>query len=360
MQQITAIALSGGIDSLVAAALLKEQGHQLIAIHFITGYEVSCTPTPGSGGDLMQALTIQAEHRLGPLARKLQIPMHFINAQRDFQRHVVDYFISEYRNGKTPNPCLVCNPKIKFDLLLKSAKALGATGIATGHYARVLPDAHGGFRLLRGVDGLKDQSYFLARLTQDQLKHIVLPLGNMTKAHTRRLADAIGLQPVSDRESQDICFIPGSSYGEFLSGRPGFEMKPGPIETVTGEVIGSHRGIHLFTIGQRKGINCPAAAPYYVVRIDPVRNCVVVGRKEELLTLECHIAKMNWIGSIPPKPLRVMTKVRYRHAAVAATLFPVDPTSARVVFDRPQQAVTPGQGAVFFEGEEVLGGGWIT
>ncbi len=357
MPEVVAIALSGGVDSLVSAALLKDQGYLPIGVHFLTGYE-ALTPSESEKDSKMQRV-LQAERRLAPIARQLHIPLHIFDLQSDFQRHVVDYFISEYRNGKTPNPCLVCNPKIKFDLLLQGAQSLGATSIATGHYARILSDAGASRRLLCGVDGLKDQSYFLARLTPQQLKHAVLPLGGMTKSQVRRIAAAKGLHPAVERESQDVCFIASSGYGAFLSGQPGFEPRPGPIETVAGEVIGCHNGIHLFTIGQRKGINCPAPAPYYVVRIVPERNCIVVGFKKDLFSADCRVAQINWIVSPPREAIHVMVKVRYRHAAVPATLIPTDAMCARIMFDSPLSAVTPGQGAVFYAGEEVLGGGWI-
>jgi tRNA-uridine 2-sulfurtransferase len=360
MPETIAIALSGGIDSLVTAALLKEQGHRPIALHFLTGYETSARRAAQTGdGTAAENLVRQAEQKLEPLARQLQIPLHIVDLRAGFQHHVVDYFVAAYRSGKTPNPCLVCNPRIKFELLLEKARGLGATRIASGHYARIRPTAQGGWRLLRGVDASKDQSYFLARLSQHQLAQILLPLGDLTKAETRRIAAAKGLQPVVERESQDVCFIADSDYSAFLAAQPGFAAESGSIETVAGEVIGRHAGIHRYTIGQRRGINCPAATPYYVLRIDPGRNRIVVGQKDDLLAPECTVADIHWIAAPPRKPLRLTTKLRYRHAAVPATLIPADGPRARLIFDTPQTAVTPGQGAVFFSGEEVLGGGWI-
>jgi tRNA-uridine 2-sulfurtransferase len=360
MSKTIAIALSGGIDSLVTAALLKEQGHRPIALHFITGYGAPTDHTlETSESKAAEHLIRLAEQKLAPLARQLRIPLHIIDLRAGFQQHVVDYFVAAYRSGKTPNPCMVCNPRIKFELLLESARNLGAARIATGHYARIRPNLQGGRHLLRGVDALKDQSYFLARLTQDQLAHIVLPLGEFTKTETRRLAAARGLKPAADRESQDVCFIADSDYSAFLSAQPGFVPAPGSIETVAGKVIGRHAGIHRFTIGQRRGLNCPAATPYYVVRIDPDRNCIVVGQKEDLVAPECTVGDINWIVAPPFEASHVMIKLRYRHVAVPAMLIPTDRSSARVLFDAPQTAVTPGQGAVFFNDDEVLGGGWI-
>jgi tRNA-specific 2-thiouridylase len=359
MRETTAIAMSGGVDSLVAAALLKERGHSLRALHFITGYEAG-PPLDGadSQGSWLQ-LHDQAHHRMQPLADALDIPLYIIDLRREFKNLVVDYFVSTYQNGRTPNPCLVCNSAIKFDALLKRAQDLGATRIATGHYARNIVRDDGRRHLLRAADPDKDQSYFLARLTQAQLALAVFPLAELTKSQTRQIAADRGLQPASAAESQDICFIKNARYGDFLSRQPGFKWHQGPIEDVQGRTIGSHKGLHYFTIGQRKGIDCPAARPYYVVKLDAPRNCLVVGQKEDVFTDQCQVSQINWIIQPPKAPLEVFVRVRYRHKAVAATLTPLEQTSALVRFDKPEPAVTPGQGAVFYLGDEVLGGGWI-
>ena len=360
MQPFLAVALSGGIDSLVSAALLKEQGHRLIGLHFLTGYEAGF-PVPESasvpGGS--DAIAAFARKSMDLLAAQIDIPIYVIDLRSHFQRQVVRYFVDTYAGGRTPNPCLVCNPTIKYGLLLSEATRLGASGIATGHYARIERSTDGRIHLLRGRDAKKEQSYFLSRLTQHQLAAATLPLGHLTKAQTRHIAQQMGLVPVSRQESQDICFIRSKGYADFLMQQPGFAFSPGPIENSEGETIGRHNGLHRFTIGQRRGINCPAARPYYVIRIDMARNCLIVGDKEQLLSRQCHVRDINWIGPPPTGSMAVETKVRYRHEAVKAIVTPIGESDARVVFETPEPAVTPGQGAVFYQGDEVLGGGWI-
>jgi tRNA-specific 2-thiouridylase len=352
MKSLLAVALSGGVDSLVSAALLKEAGHQLVGLHFLTGYEGG---TPARGDSTPHAVRDDMAH----LSRQLGIPVHIIDLRSEFQDRVVDYFVQTYASGKTPNPCLVCNPLIKFDILYSRAKELGALRLATGHYARIEKAPDGRMKLLRGRDRKKEQSYFLSRLTQEQLASAVLPLGNLTKAETRRIARERGLVPITYRESQDVCFIKDLNYADFLSHQPGFSFSPGPIENTNGQTIGRHNGLHRFTIGQRRGINCPAAYPYYVVRIDPERNGLIVGTRDELCRRGCLVDRINWIAAPPVAPLEILIRVRYRHQAVPATLTPLGDTRAEITFYAPESAVTPGQGAVFYHGEEVLGGGWI-
>lgn len=353
--------MSGGIDSLMTAALLKDQGHQLIGLHFITGFESYLQTRSTRHSRDIDFLNIenQSRRRLTPMIEQLDIPLHIIDLRNEFQSHVVAYFTHTYQMGKTPNPCLQCNPTIKFGLLLEKAEQLGATHIATGHYARLESEPGGRVRLLRGVDQHKDQSYFLARLSQHQLRSALMPLGNLTKDQTREMAQEMGLQPADTQESQDICFIKNSTYGEFLKLQPGFAAQPGPITDIRGSELGRHNGLHLFTIGQRRGINCPAAEPYYVVRIDPENNRLVVGQKKDLPTHSFEAEGINWIAPAPQASFQVKVRVRYRHQPVPATLNPVDKDTAQVVFDTPHPAVTPGQGAVFYRADEVLGGGWI-
>ena len=360
MRNCTAIALSGGIDSLVSAALLQDQGHQVIGLHFLSGYEAGI-PSAGASLDKQTFAAIEDHSRrtLHPMADQLKIPLHIIDLRIEFRNRVVNYFVETYAKGQTPNPCLVCNPSIKFDVLLKAARALGASKIASGHYARIEMAGDGKSRLLRGIDNKKDQSYFLSRLSQEQLASIILPLGNLTKAHTRRIARRRGLIPVTAQESQDICFIKYGTYGDFLTRQTGFIPKPGPIEDVEGRLLGNHKGLHQFTIGQRRGINIPAVEPYYVVRMDPRRNCLIVGNKKNLFSDQCRVSHINWISGPPDEPTQVMTRVRYRHKAVAATITPIQTDCVEVRFETPEPAITPGQGAVFYRGEEVLGGGWI-
>jgi tRNA-specific 2-thiouridylase len=361
MQHLVAIALSGGIDSLVSAALLKEQGHRIIGLHFLTGFEPGIQhATLGSSANTdFAGLENHALQQLSPMVDQLDIPIHIIDLRSEFKRLVIDYFIATYQQGKTPNPCLVCNPLIKFDILFRKAQAYGADRMATGHYARIVANRDDRIHLLRGIDPLKEQSYFLARLSQQQLRQTILPLGDFTKPQTRRMAAQRGLRPAAMQESQDICFIKNGSYADFLKKQPGFAFWPGTIENLKGHPVGRHNGLHQFTIGQRRGINCPAAEPYYVIAIDAERNALIVGSKMDLLTRHCRVNQINWINTPPSTAMDVLVRVRYRHAAVPARLVPQEGTAADITFSVPQSAVTPGQGAVFYQADEVLGGGWI-
>jgi tRNA-specific 2-thiouridylase len=365
MKQTTAIALSGGIDSLAAAYLLKQQGHHVIGIHFITGFETKASRHHNNrsikDSDSAGFLANQESHslKIADIANQLGIPVKIIDLSTDFKLKIVDYFTRTYLAGQTPNPCLVCNPSIKFGTLLSYARKLGASHLATGHYAGISADSNGRFHLLRGIDKKKDQSYFLAFMTQKQLARACFPLGKMTKSDVRRLAKEKGLRPEIKKESQDICFIKDNKYGDFLLQQQDFKAKPGDIVDIGGNILGRHNGLHLFTIGQRRGINCPASEPYYVVRIDIKQNRLIVGLKKDLLSSSCRVSKINWIIEKPSSPLDVDTRVRYRHGAVRSRLIPDGETSATIIFETPQSAVTPGQGAVFYKDDEVIGGGWI-
>jgi len=359
MKPRIAVALSGGIDSLTSAWLLKDQGYRVIGVHFVTGYEGYPEPSFDQNRPLTDSLVEVADSKLAPIANRLDIPLKILDCTERFKTEVVDYFISAYQAGRTPSPCLICNPAIKFGDLFDFARQLGAERLATGHYARIRRETDGRVRLYRGIDSGKDQSYFLAQLSPRQLESSLFPLGEMTKSEVIALAHQKNLIPITDGESQDICFIKGGGYGEFLVRQSGFKPYPGPIVNTDGEEIGQHPGLHLFTIGQRRGINCPAREPYYVVRIEPDQNRLVVGRREDLFSPACRIVEINWITPVPTTPIRVSVKIRYRHKAFPATVVPLANRMAQVRFDRLQAAVTPGQGAVFYQGDEVLGGGWI-
>lgn len=361
MRRTIAVALSGGIDSLVTAAMLQERGNDLIGIHFINGYEAEFDNAGGQSNAQTDITNVmeRARRRLIRMTDQLRIPIHIVDLRSEFQRQVVDYFTHTYQSGKTPNPCLACNPAIKYGILLERARLFGATHLATGHYARIRNAANGRKQLFRGKDPQKEQSYFLARLTQEQLASAVMPLGDYKKEQTRQIAREKGLQPAASQESQDICFIPRGEYGDFLKRQPGFSFHPGPIEDTEGNLIGQHSGLHQYTIGQRRGINCPASEPYYVVRLDIERNCLIVGFHHHLHSESCRVSHINWIAQPLCKPHDITIRIRYRHQAVEARLNPMDNTCADVVFKVPQLAVSPGQGAVFYQGDEVLGGGWI-
>ena len=349
MKHRIAVALSGGVDSLVTACLLKEAGHSVFGIHFITGYETDVLAgqdaphsSSTSRNDIIKGL---ADTRMDAIGNQLGLPVHVVDLCAEFKGRVVDYFSRTYREGKTPNPCLVCNPGIKFGPLLKNAMGLGADYLATGHYAGIHKDPEGGLHLLKGVDRLKDQSYFLSFMTPGQLSRAIFPLGDITKSRVKKMASDRGLAPLSHSESQDICFIRGQSYTEFL----GFSPQPGPIEAMDGSIIGEHKGLHLFTIGQRRGINCPGPEPYYVVRIDTLNNRLVVGVKQDLYKDRCRVEGINWIQPAPEIPTQVHVRLRYRHTAVAATLFPSG-RQAAIEFETPQAAVTPGTRRRFLYG----------
>lgn len=356
MTPTAAIAISGGIDSLVAAHLLRQAGHPILGLHFVTGFEAWISPAEASS---TTALLAMARERLAPIEAQLQTPIRVVDLRAAFRDQVVTYFTSAYAAGLTPNPCLVCNPAIKFGHLLEHAKVLGADLLATGHYARIVQEGDSRPHLLRGMDATKDQSYFLARLTPAQLARIRFPLGDMTKADTRRMAAEAGLQALVDKESQDICFIHEGAYSEFLASQPGFSSSPGPVVDTAGKRLGSHRGLHRHTVGQRRGLGIPGPVPYYVIRLEPQANRLVIGTREELYRKVCRVEGINWISTPPTEPLTVEVRIRYRHKAVPARLIPAQDQSAEVRFSEPQTAITPGQGAAFYAGERVLGGGWI-
>ncbi len=369
MTQLTAIAISGGVDSLTAAYLLKKQGHKLIGIHFITGYETrpayhtnienSANSETNSYATTASSTKDYICQNVSKLAEQLGICIEIIDCSTEFKKNVVDNFIQTYKAGKTPNPCMVCNRSIKFGYVLDVARKMGATHIATGHYARVIKDRKNRYHLLKGIDPQKDQSYFLALLKQKQLAGACFPLGNLTKSEVLKISKEKKLQPIANRESQDICFIKDNNYGYFLEQQQGFKPKPGLIKDLNGNLLGKHKGLHLYTIGQRKGINCPASEPYYVVTIDIKRNILIVGSKNDLLLKECKIIKINWINQEPISPIKVYVRIRYRHKAIEAGLLPIGKQAAIVKFKNPQLSITPGQGAVFYIGDEVIGGGWI-
>ena len=360
----TAVAVSGGIDSLYAAWLLKEAGHELVGIHFVTGYEKKNARAQDSVPSPLLTIHSEAGNAAVPamnhVAEQLQIPIHIIDISQQFEADVVTPFVEAYRSGNTPNPCLLCNPAVKFGLLLDMAASVGAQRLATGHYVKTHADDQGAVHLLKGEDPLKDQSYFLSMVPPEQLAKAIFPLGGMIKETIKENARKAGLSSFTKSESQDICFIHDGDYKSFLLDRPGFAMKPGPIVTSDGTEVGRHMGLHGFTIGQRRGINCPGPYPYYVLALQPETNRLVVGKKEELVSTGCTVIRLNWIQPPTQTSLVALCKIRYSHKGCPCRI-DLDPetNSAVVTFEGPQSAVTPGQGAVFYSGEEVLGGGWI-
>ena len=335
---------------MVAAHLLKEQHPDVVGVHFVTGYEDADSDVLGQG--VPRSLTRAAE--------ELGIPVKVIGVQAEFKSLVVEPYVATYLKGQTPNPCMVCNRTIKFGALLHAAqKQAGARQIATGHYACVKKDSRGRFSLCKGVDPVKDQSYFLGFLTQEQLSRAVFPLSRFTKEQVRQKAKDLGLNIYTKPESQETCFIADDRYREFLQSQPGFQPMPGDIVDVHGTAIGRHQGVFAFTIGQRRGINIPACEAYYVKDIDPAANRIIVGFKKDLLSGSLNVYGINWITPPEQDQIRARTRIRYRHREAESTIRITGNNTATVVFDVPQSAVTPGQGAVFYHGDEVLGAGWI-
>lgn len=351
------VAMSGGVDSSVTAALLKRQGYEVIGVTFklwagneeARHYKACCG--------------IESVEDARRVAQILDIPHYVLNLKDFFAKTVVADFIGEYARGRTPNPCVRCNEFIKFRLFLFKAKELEADYIATGHYARIVKD--GRYRLLKSRDTHKDQSYVLYMLTQPVMAKTLFPLGDFLKAKTRELAKALGLPVATKPDSQEICFIGEDDYRSFLKRvRPDLE-KPGPIVTEDGRVIGTHRGIAFYTVGQRRGLGIadPSGEPLYVVRIDPETNTIVVGRRASVLKRGAIVEAVNWVRGEPPKgAFRAYVKHRYKSPEAKAWVEPMDDQTVRVIWDEPQFALTPGQIAVFYDpetGQEVLGGGTI-
>ncbi len=348
------VAMSGGVDSSVTAAMVAEQGWDAIGISMRlyatppSSYTKSCC----SPDDLFDARMV---------ADTLDIPFYVANYQEEFRQRVIDYFVEEYRRGRTPNPCVACNNHLKFDILLQRSLALGARFLATGHFARI--DRSGEVPLLKkGLDESKDQSYFLFGIPREALSRILFPLGEMTKDQVRERAQQMHLETADKPESQEICFVAGGSYKDFVAERlERGESTPGKMVHVNGEVLGEHDGIHNFTIGQRRGLGLSWHEPLYVQSIRPEEGTVVVGPKTGLFARGLVAERCNWLSfERPPGVLECSIKIRYRSDAVPALVTVGDNAqTAMVEFEEPQRAVTPGQAAVFYRGDEVLGGGWI-
>jgi len=347
------LAMSGGVDSSVAAALLVEQGYNVIGMMLRLWAEVGCGVESTN-----RCCTPQAVEDARAVADQLGIPFYLLNVEEPFKQHVVDYFVDAYVHGLTPNPCLECNRHIRLGVLYRHARALGADYLATGHYARVRRTEDGAFQLLKGVDKAKDQSYVLYMVSQDHLAHLLFPVGDFTKAQVREMARKRGLPTASRGESQDLCFVFDGDYRRFLKQWANGAVQPGPIMRRDGTVIGTHRGLPFYTIGQRKGLRIAFEEPLYVLELDPARNTVIVGTQDELGQNVALVEQVHWIsGLVPEDPIRVDVKIRYRARHVPATVIPVDEGRVRVHFDQMLRDVTPGQGAVFYDGEVCLGGG---
>jgi len=364
-----AVAMSGGVDSSTVAAILRSEGHSLVGLTLqlwnqrrLAGKDGMPEPVQGRCCSLDDVYDARA------VAEQLGIPYYVVNQQDRFEADVVRPFVDEYLHGRTPIPCTLCNNHLKFDQLLLTARQIGADRIATGHYARNHYDeARNRWILSRPADYSKDQTYFLFGLTQEQLSRTLFPLGEMQKPAVRQIAEDKGLYVAQKPDSQEICFIPNGDYSAFLKAYLDEQNEPmpdlsGELVTTSGEVIGHHQGIHSFTVGQRKGLGLSSPNPLYVLAIHPDSHQVTVGPDEDLLSTELTANRLNWIsipGLAEGSELHVTAKIRHRHTPAPATLIGAGSDLVRAVFDEPQRAITPGQAAVFYQEDEVVGGGWI-
>jgi len=363
-----AVAMSGGVDSSSAAALLKDQGHELVGFTMQLWNQKRGISQDENGDPLpSRCCSLDDVYDARRVAESLGFPFYVLNLEQEFEKSVVEPFVQSYLDGETPIPCVACNSRLKFASLDKLAQSLGCDKVATGHFARVEFDEKANrYRLFRGRNHWKDQSYFLWELTQDQLSRAYFPLGEMLKSEVRDIARGANLYVAEKQESQEICFVPDGKYSEFIDrylaheNRSGELPDSGEIVNTKGEKIGTHSGIHRYTIGQRRGLGISHEKPLYVTKIERLRNQIIVGEAEALDCPEFVAKGVNWVAfDEPTKPVRAGVRVRYRHEPAPALIYALPDNRARIVFDEPQRAITPGQATVFYNEEEVVGGGWI-
>jgi tRNA-specific 2-thiouridylase len=363
---LVAIAMSGGVDSSTVAAVLQEQGHAIVGLTMQLWNQRRLPELQGHGPQQHRCCSLDDVYDAKRVAQHLNFPHYVVNFEEQFEQRVVRPFVEQYLAGRTPIACTNCNTDVKFEPLLRMARQIGAERLATGHYARIRKNEQTGrWELSRARDRSKDQSYFLWGLTQEQLSRSVFPLGQMTKEEVRALARRTNLPVAEKPESMELCFVPTGDYVQFIQAYSkdagiSFPTGEGEIVTEDGAVVGRHNGVHNFTIGQRKGLGFAAGKPLYVLSIDPQENRVVVGDDHSLRKTSFEVQGVNWVSiEQPPGPVRAGVKIRHKHEPAAATVDPMDATNAQVTFDDPQRAITPGQAAVFYDGERVLGGAWI-
>lgn len=348
--------MSGGVDSSVAAYLLKQKGYDVVGVTMQIWQDEDTFSQEENGG----CCGLSAVDDARRVANQLEIPYYVMNFKKDFKENVMDYFLEEYLKGRTPNPCIACNRYVKWESLLKRSLEIGADYIATGHYARVEKLSNGRYTLRKSATASKDQTYALYNLTQEQLSHTVMPVGDYTKDEIRAIAEEIGLQVANKPDSQEICFIPDNDYGKYIRENSDTEIKPGNFVTTKGEVVGKHKGIPYYTIGQRKGLNLSLGRPVFVVEIRPETNEVVIGDNEEVFYEKLYANRVNFM-TIPEltNDMRVSAKIRYNHQGAMATIRMIGEDLLECVFDEPQRAITPGQAVVFYDEDLVVGGGTI-
>jgi tRNA-uridine 2-sulfurtransferase len=362
-----AVAMSGGVDSSVVAGLLKREGHPVVGLTMQLWNQRRLPELTPEGGSVGRCCSLDDVYDARFVASLLNIPYYVVNFEERFEEQVVKPFVADYLSGRTPIPCTLCNNFIKFDQFLEMADGVGAEKIATGHYARLSFDQAGGrYQMRTSADASKDQTYFLFGLTQRQLARTLFPLGSMVKSHVRELAKELRLPVAEKNDSQEICFVPNGDYAAFIDAyfaEQGIarETTAGEIVDTSGRSLGRHEGTHHFTVGQRRGLRVAAGEPLYVIATEPSTQRVVVGRNEQLWRSSLAARDVNWLSIRPiAEPRSAQVKIRNKHAAAEATLSPTgDPSRVDVAFAEPQRAVTPGQAAVFYDGDLVLGGGWI-
>ncbi len=357
MKKRVVIGMSGGVDSSVAAYLLKQEGYDVIGVTMQIWQDKNKEAVEREGG----CCSLSAVEDARRVCDKLDIPFYVMNFKQVFEKLVIDYFVDEYLLGRTPNPCIACNKFIKFDALLERSLALEAQYVATGHYARIMYDE--GFKrhiIRKSATPQKDQTYVLYNLTQDQLSHILMPLGDYNKEQVRDIARGLDLRTANKPESQEICFVEDDDYGRFISERRGNEIKPGNFVDTQGRRLGTHKGIAHYTVGQRKGLGIALGKPVYVVEIIPEKNLVVLGDEKEVFSRELIASQMNFITFEKLEgPIDVKAKIRYSAKEAAAKVIPIDDEKVRVIFEEPQRAITPGQAVVFYQEDVLVGGGTI-
>ncbi|MBT3192912.1 MAG: tRNA 2-thiouridine(34) synthase MnmA [Verrucomicrobia bacterium] len=343
---VVAVGMSGGVDSAVATALLVKQGYRVFGVtaKMTQEYSRCCADE-----DVLRAATMCAQ---------LGIAHHVVDVCDGFQSSVIDPFMTSYLAGKTPSPCVDCNREIKFGILLERAMELGADTVATGHYVR-LSEYEGSRQLVRGVDRTKDQSYFLSRLTQEQLKHVLFPLGEMQKREVSQLAADFDLEARKSRESQELCFVTEGTHGEWIDLRSLETQGPGDIVDVEGNILGQHRGVHHYTIGQRKGLGVAVGHPIFIIKIDAEHNRIVVGERELSMSRDVRLRDVQWSSKQPQCGMSLLCQVRYNHRAAPCQISEGEGSSLSATFDEPQFAITPGQLAVFYDEDRIVGSGWI-